>query len=118
MNNARFTDEPPTGAYRSIFESYRRHSEAIRRVWDDILNDRAEGMTAVLVKNANRMMTSADPMNGGIADHLRGWIQRTGPLWLPNPYEVVLFIGSGETVEFPWDFVKPRVPRWAARLAH
>ena len=78
-------------------------------------------MSAVLVKNAERMMTSAEPLQEGIvitfADGLRGLVpfeeihelnpdDHVAKLELPNPYELVLHTKSGETVELPWDFVR------------
>ena len=78
-------------------------------------------MSAVLVKNAERMMTSAEPLQEGIeitfADGLRGLVpfeeihelnpdDHVAKLELPNPYELVLHTKAGETVELPWDFVR------------
>ena len=78
-------------------------------------------MSAVLVKNAERMMTAAEPLQEGIeitfADGLRGLVPfeeihelnpdaHVAKLELPNPYELVLNTKSGETVEPPWDFVR------------
>ena len=76
---------------------------------------------AVLVKNANRMMTVASLLDDGIelgfADGLRGLIpyvdipeikERSvvAGLELPNPYEMVLQTGEGERIEIPWDFAR------------
>ena len=78
-------------------------------------------MSVILVKNADRMMTSADPLKEGIeitfADGCRGLVPFTdipevnrfenlGNVELPNPYEVMLVTKSGDTVELPWDFVR------------
>ena len=78
-------------------------------------------MNAVLVKNADRMMTRANPLKRGIefafADGCRGLIpfgdmpevKESGNLTgiqLPNPYEAILHTKSGETVELPWDFAR------------
>ena len=77
-------------------------------------------MGTVLVKNADRMMTSAKPLEDGIeftfADGRKGLLPFTAipevvegdnlaSVELPNPYEVRLLIKSGEAVELPWDFV-------------
>ena len=76
---------------------------------------------AVLVRNANRMMTVASLLDDGIelsfADGSQGLIpyadipeikQRAAVagLELPNPYEMVLQTGEGESVELPWDFAR------------
>ena len=76
---------------------------------------------AVLVRNANRMMTVASLLDDGIelgfADGLRGLIpyadipeikERSvvAGLELPNPYEMVLQTGRGECIEIPWDFAR------------
>ena len=78
-------------------------------------------MSAILVKNADRMMTSAEPLAEGIeivfADGSRGLVpfaeipevcegENLANLDLPNPYEVILRTNSGQTVELPWDFVR------------
>ena len=78
-------------------------------------------MDVVLVRNANRMMTTASLLDEGIelsfADGLKGLIpygevpkvrNRDGisGLDLPNPYEMVLQIAGGESVEIPWDFAR------------
>ena len=78
-------------------------------------------MDVVLVKNANRMMTTASLLDDGIelsfADGHRGLIpygevpelrDRRGisGLELPNPYEMVLQTAGGEKVEIPWDFAR------------
>lgn len=78
-------------------------------------------MSAVLVKNADRMMTSADPGKEGIeitfADGRRGLVpfadlpevrkfENLTSVELPNPYQAILHASSGETVELPWDFVR------------
>ena len=78
-------------------------------------------MDVVLVKNANRMMTTATLLNNGIelsfADGLKGLIpygevpevkvrEGISGLELPNPYEMVLQTAGGESVEIPWDFAR------------
>ena len=78
-------------------------------------------MDVVLVRNANRMMTTASLLDDGIelsfADGLKGLIPygevpelktRDGVsgLELPNPYEMVLQTADGENVEIPWDFAR------------
>ena len=78
-------------------------------------------MEVVLVKNANRMMTTASLLDDGIelsfADGLKGLIPYTelpevkvregvSALELPNPYEMVLQMAGGENVEIPWDFAR------------
>ena len=76
---------------------------------------------AVLVKNANRMMTVASLLEDGIelsfADGSRGLIPyadvpeikergAVSSLELPNPYELVVETDRGEQVEIPWDFAR------------
>ena len=78
-------------------------------------------MDVVLVKNANRMMTTACLSDDGIelsfADGFKGLIPysdvpevmtREGifGLELPNPYEMLLETAGGERVEVPWDFAR------------
>ena len=78
-------------------------------------------INAVLVKNANRMMTVASLLESGIelsfADGAKGLIPYSAlpeigeraalsALNLPNPYEMVLETAQGETVEIPWDFAR------------
>ena len=78
-------------------------------------------MDTVLVKNANRMMTTATLLDDGIelsfADGLKGLIpyaevpevktrEGISGLELPNPYEMVLRSAAGESVEIPWDFAR------------
>ena len=78
-------------------------------------------MDVVLVKNANRMMTTASLLDDGIelsfADGLSGLIpygevpevrnrESISGLELPNPYEMVLQTAGGEHVEIPWDFAR------------
>ena len=78
-------------------------------------------MGAVLVKNADRMMTSAEPLSEGIeitfADGCRGLVpfadipevnrfENLESVELPNLYEVILVTKSGDIVELPWDFVR------------
>ena len=78
-------------------------------------------MDVVLVKNANRMMTTASLLDDGIelsfADGLKGLIpygevpevqarEGISGLELPNPYEMVLQTADGENVEIPWDFAR------------
>ncbi len=76
-------------------------------------------MGAVLVKNADRMMTSANALQEGIeltfADGCRGLVPFADipevkgladivSIELPNPYELVLRNSQSETFDFPWDF--------------
>ena len=76
---------------------------------------------AVLVKNANSMMTVASLLEDGIelsfADGAMGLIPYSAlpeigeraalsALELPNPYELVLKTAQGATVEIPWDFAR------------
>ena len=78
-------------------------------------------INAVLVKNANRMMTVASLLENGIelsfADGASGLIPYSAlpeigeraalsALNLPNLYEMVLETAQGETVEIPWDFAR------------
>ncbi len=78
-------------------------------------------MEAVLVKNANRMMTMASLLEDGIelsfADGSKGLIPyadvpeireraAVSGLELPNPYEMVVETAHGEKVEIPWDFAR------------
>ena len=78
-------------------------------------------MSAILVKNAERMMTSAESLTEGIeitfADGCVGLVPYKEisevdgnddlvSIELPNPYEAILHTESGETVELPWDFVR------------
>ena len=76
---------------------------------------------AVLVKNANRMMTVASLLEDGIelgfADGAKGLIPYSdlpeigkratlSTLELPNPYEMVLKTTQGAKIEIPWDFAR------------
>ena len=78
-------------------------------------------MSAVLVKNADRMMTSANLLAEGIevafADGRQGLIPfaaipeiaglaDVAGIELPNPYEIHLRNARGETIELPWDFAR------------
>ena len=78
-------------------------------------------MEAVLVNDAYRMMTVANPLEDsieiGFADGARGCIpykdipgieERAAltSLALPNPYAMVLGKVGGEIVEIPWDFAR------------
>ncbi|MDO8670772.1 MAG: helix-turn-helix transcriptional regulator [Dehalococcoidia bacterium] len=78
-------------------------------------------MGAVMVKNADRMMTSANPVEKGIelafADGCRGLVPFADipevkslrdlmSTELPNPYQLVLRNSSGETIDLPWDFAR------------
>ena len=78
-------------------------------------------MDAILVRNADRMMTSAGPLEEGIevvfADGRKGLVpfadvpevkqsENLVGIELPNPYQLILRIKSGETVELPWDFAR------------
>ena len=114
-----YMDEPPSGNYRCIVQAYARYAAEIRATWNSI--HRGSQMDMVLVKNANRMMTTATLLDDGIelsfADGLKGLIPyaevpevktREGitGLELPNPYEMVLQAVGGESVEIPWDFAR------------
>lgn len=76
---------------------------------------------AVLVKNANRMMTTASLLEDGIemsfADGSTGLVpysdipeirerSAVSGLDLPNPYLMVLETNRDERVEIPWDFAR------------
>ena len=76
---------------------------------------------AVLVTNANRMMTVASLLEDGIelsfADGSKGLVPyadvpeikeraAVASLALPNPYEMVLQTDQGERVKIPWDFAR------------
>ena len=78
-------------------------------------------MEAVLVKNADRMMLTAAPLEGGIeltfADGCISLIPfcdlpeivsggGVSGLELPNPYEIVVVMAGGESTEIPWDFAR------------
>ena len=78
-------------------------------------------MDAVLVKNADRMMTAANLSKEGVAlrfaDGCKGLVpfadipeikEPAGlvGLELPNPYELVLTTTQGERIEIPWDFAR------------
>ncbi len=78
-------------------------------------------MSAVLVKNAERMMTSAEILEEGIkiafADGQAGVVpfaeisevavrESIVSVELPNLYEIVLTTKSGKIIELPWDFVR------------
>ena len=78
-------------------------------------------MEAILVNNANRMMTVASLLEDGIemcfADGSKGLIPYAdvpeikeraaiSNLELPNPYVMVLKTDRGERVEIPWDFAR------------
>ncbi len=76
---------------------------------------------ATYVKNADRMMTYARATDQGIelafADGQSGLVPFSAlpeigeaanltAIDLPNPYEVILHISQGETIELPWDFAR------------
>lgn len=76
---------------------------------------------AVIVANADRMMTAASLLEDGIAlnfaDGSKGLIPyadvpeiearaAVSGLALPNPYEMVVDTNEGERVEIPWDFAR------------
>lgn len=78
-------------------------------------------MGAVLVRNADRMMTAAEPTKDGIhltfADGRSGVIpfanlpeveglSDLASIELPNPYMIVLTNTRGATSEIPWDFAR------------
>ncbi|MCH9035730.1 MAG: helix-turn-helix transcriptional regulator [Chloroflexi bacterium] len=75
----------------------------------------------VRVKNADRIMTNVNSDHRGIqitfADECTGLVpfsdipeigqlDNIARLDLPNPYQIVLSLHSGEVVELPWDFVR------------
>lgn len=78
-------------------------------------------MGTISFRNADRMMTSAEPLNRGVeiafADGCKGLIpfdaipelrEQTGRVTveLPSPYEMVLTTAVGVRVEIPWDFAR------------
>ena len=78
-------------------------------------------MKAVLVANADRMMTAVQPARAGIlvtfADGRSGVVPFTDipeikhasnlkAIELSNPYEIVLHGLQGEVAELPWDFAR------------
>ena len=82
---------------------------------------------AVLVKNANRMMTVASLLEDGIelrfADGAKGLIPYSdlrkigeratlSTLELLNPYEMVLKTAQGGTIEIRWDFARHYCDAW------
>ena len=78
-------------------------------------------MDAVLVKNADRMMTLVSLLDDGIEMHFAdgrsglvpfadlpevGQRAELSRVELPNPYEMILETVGGEQVEIPWDFAR------------
>ena len=78
-------------------------------------------MAATLVKNADRMMSFAQPSETGIelafVDGYSGEIPFADlpevaggggvrHIELPNPYEMVLIMNSGDRAEIPWDYAR------------
>ncbi len=78
-------------------------------------------MDVVLVKNANRMMTTASLLDDGIESSFADGFKRLIPysdvpevvtregilgLELPTPYEMLLETAGGDRVEVPWDFAR------------
>ena len=78
-------------------------------------------MDAVLVRNADRMMTVATIVAEGVqlsfADGCKGMIPYRdiddvddatdlSGLELPNPYEMILNTVNGERIDIPWDFAR------------
>ena len=78
-------------------------------------------MEAVLVRNADRMMTVATIMADGVqlsfADGCKGMIPYSdiddiddatdlSGLELPNPYAMILNTVNGERIDIPWDFAR------------
>ncbi len=113
-------EPPPAGTFRNILKAHAKHGGKIRKVWD-IIHRRQETREAVLVNDAYRMMTVANPLEDsieiGFADGARGCIpykdipeieERAvlSSLALPNPYAMVLGTVGGEMVEIPWDFAR------------
>ena len=120
LNGGSFMDSPPPGTFRDIMKTYARYAEEIWRTWDAIHGGNLM-IDAVLVKNANRMMTVASLLKDGIelsfADGSTGLIPyadvpeikervAVSSLELPNPYEMVLETAQGERIEIPWDFAR------------
>lgn len=73
------------------------------------------------MKNADRMMMTANPSSDGVelrfADGRKGLLpfadipeikgrEGLADLELPNPYELVLTTTQGERIEIPWDFAR------------
>ena len=78
-------------------------------------------MVSVLVKNADRMMLTAAPLEDGIeltfADGRAGLIPFSAlpevgngggiaGLELPNPYQIVVSTADGGSIDLPWDFAR------------
>ncbi len=78
-------------------------------------------MNAVLVRNAERMMTFASLHEDGVELHFADGCKGLVPfadipevrervvlsgVELPNPYEMILRTVDGEQVEIPWDFAR------------
>ena len=78
-------------------------------------------MTTVLVRNADRMMTSAGLLDAAVectfADGASGLIPfvdmpeigdggAVSGIELPNAYEIVVTLSDGQSVEIPWDFAR------------
>ena len=78
-------------------------------------------MNAVLVRNAERMMTFASLREDGVELHFADGCKGLVPfadvpevrervalsgVELPNPYEMILQTVDGEQVEIPWDFAR------------
>jgi DNA-binding XRE family transcriptional regulator len=78
-------------------------------------------MGVVLVKNADRMITSANLLKEGVeitfADGCRGVVpfadipevrklQHVKGIELPNPYELILHTKLDESLALPWDFAR------------
>lgn len=77
--------------------------------------------SAVMVKNAERMMLSANITNKGLevsfADGKSAFIpledlevavtsKEISSIALPNPYEIVIKLKNGKSDEIPWDFAR------------
>jgi DNA-binding XRE family transcriptional regulator len=118
LNGDAFMERTPAGTFRDM-KVYAKYTEEIRKAWDTI--HRQKTMEAVLVNDAYRMMTIANPLEDsieiGFVDGARGCIpykdipeieERAGlsSLALPNPYEMVLETVGNEMVEIPWDFAR------------
>lgn len=78
-------------------------------------------MTTVLVRNADRMMTSAGLLDAAVectfADGASGRIPyadlpeiadggTVSSIELPNAYELIVRLSDGQQVEIPWDFAR------------
>ena len=85
------------------------------------LNSWRKGLSTVLVRNANQMMTAAGLLDTAIqcafADGASGLIPYADvpeisdrgaitELELPNAYEMIVTLSDGQQIEIPWDFAR------------